>query len=184
MNKSSLVSLSAVALWLLTALSLAAPGDQAQQEAWRAEYGPAIATGRAVLRELRAFERIYGESLREVAAMRHEQLMTGLPRTGLAGEAAKRLVTTLAGTDKSHGTASQAVVLLEGTRRGIEDAIRSIERIIENPTHWSGGINDRPDTPFGSFTKPRHCLAPLRSDGNEHLHARPARSPRHFHGVA
>ena len=32
MNKSSLVSLSAVALWLLTALSLAAPGDQAQQE--------------------------------------------------------------------------------------------------------------------------------------------------------
>ena len=116
-------------------------GDLAQQEHWRQEYGPAIATGRAVLRELRAFERIYGESLREVAAMRHEQLMTGLPRTGLAGEAAKRLVTTLAGTDKSHGTASQAVVLLEGTRRGIEDAIRSIERIIENPTHWSGGIN-------------------------------------------
>ena len=32
MNKSSLVSLSAVALWLLTALSLAAPGDQAHEE--------------------------------------------------------------------------------------------------------------------------------------------------------
>ena len=61
--------------------------------------------------------------------------MVGLPRTGLAAGAAQRTVTTL------KKTANDAVTLAEVTRRGTEDAIREIEKIIENPARWSGGIN-------------------------------------------
>jgi len=133
-------------------------GDLAQQEHWRQEYGPAIATGRAVLAELRAFEREFGESLRVAASMRSSQLMVGLPRTGLAGGAAQRIVTTLT------RTANDAVTQAEKARTGIEDAIRSMERIIDNPARWSGGINGNgvrhQDTVRELNTHRRDLLAP------------------------